>query len=72
VRVDEEELLQCALQQVLFGEAYREELDGRGMWHVQERGEVYIEARRALGIPKRGVNVYWIDLAQDKESGGLF
>lgn len=41
---------------------------GRGLYWVLV-GEP--EARRALGIPKLAVNVHWIDLARDRESGGL-
>jgi hypothetical protein len=31
----------CTAHQVLFGRSNREEWDGRGMWHVWGRGEVY-------------------------------
>jgi len=41
---------------------------GRGLYRVLVGKP---EARRALGIPKRGVNVHWIDLAQNSNSGGL-
>jgi len=49
-----------------------------GICGTYRKGERFVlgfvgrpEARRVLGIPKRVGNVHWIDLARDRESGGL-
>jgi hypothetical protein len=31
----------CNPHQILFGPSNQEELDGRGMWHVRETGELH-------------------------------